>query len=349
MASSSEAARVSGPVSRAGPPAEAILELQGFSLTFSPSAPVNLVEDVSFSVRRGETLCIVGESGCGKSVTSLALMGLLPTPPARIVGGRALFEGRDLFTLDERAREDLRGNRMAMIFQEPMTSLNPAFTIGHQIAEGIRRHRGSSKAEARAEALDMLKLVRIPGPEKRLDAYPHQLSGGMRQRAMIAMALANRPQLLIADEPTTALDVTIQAQILALVRRLQEETGTAMILITHDLGVVAEVADHVAVMYAGCVVETGPVAAIFEDPQHPYTIGLFGSIPSLGPRSGKLATIAGAVPPLELMPKGCRFSPRCPFADQRCVDEPPPLVEAQEGHRAACWYAPIELRAGEPA
>jgi peptide/nickel transport system ATP-binding protein len=344
MALASEAASSHAQQVQAATAAEPVLKVKGFSLSFSKDTPVNLVEDVSFSVGRGETLCIVGESGCGKSVTSLALMGLLPTPPARIVAGRAEFEGRDLFTMDERSREDLRGNRMAMIFQEPMTSLNPAFTIGHQIAEGIQRHRNLSRAEARAEALQMLNLVRIPAPEKRLDAYPHQLSGGMRQRAMIAMALANRPQLLIADEPTTALDVTIQAQILALVRRLQEETGTAMILITHDLGVVAEVADLVAVMYAGCIVETGPVDAIFEDPQHPYTIGLFGSIPSLGRRSGKLATIAGAVPPLDQMPKGCRFAPRCPFADQRCFNEVPPYVEAREGHRAACWYAPLEQK-----
>ena len=229
-----------------------LLNVQGLSVRFD-GAPkdVNVVDDVSFSVSKGKTLCIVGESGCGKSVTSLALMGLLPTPPARIVAGSAMFDGRDLLTLTERERADLRGDRMAMIFQEPMTSLNPAFTIGDQIAEGIVRHRKVSKAEAWERALDMLKKVRIPAPEKRLRAYPHEMSGGMRQRVMIAMALANDPQLLIADEPTTALDVTIQAQILTLIRRLQEETGTAMILITHDLGVVAEVADEVAVMYAG--------------------------------------------------------------------------------------------------
>ena len=226
-----------------------------------------------------------------------------------------------------------------MIFQEPMTSLNPAFTIGDQIAEGVRRHKAVGKAEARGRALDMLRLVRIPAPEKRLDAYPHQLSGGMRQRAMIAMALANDPQLLIADEPTTALDVTIQAQILALVRRLQDETGTAMILITHDLGVVAEVADHVAVMYAGRIVESGPVEAIFDDPQHPYTIGLMGSVPSLGRREGRLATIPGTVPPADRMPPGCRFAPRCPFAAPRCTAEAPP----------ASWSARTTMpRAGSP-
>jgi peptide/nickel transport system ATP-binding protein len=323
-------------------PSEPVLRVENFSLTFSDKAPANLIEDVSFSVERGKTLCIVGESGCGKSVTSLALMGLLASPPARIVRGRALFGGRDLFSMPERQKADLRGNGMAMIFQEPMTSLNPAFTVGHQIAEGIMRHRKLTKAEARAEALKMLEWVRIPAAEKRLDAYPHQMSGGIRQRVMIAMALANRPRLLIADEPTTALDVTIQAQILALIRRIQEETGTAMILITHDLGVVAEVADHVAVMYAGRIVEQGPVGEIFGDPQHPYTIGLFGSVPSLGRRQGRLATIKGAVPPLELMPKGCRFAPRCPFSDRRCFDEVPPAIELGPDHTAACWYTPLE-------
>jgi peptide/nickel transport system ATP-binding protein len=319
-----------------------LLEVDGFSLSFSPSAPVDLIDGVSFSVERGKTLCIVGESGCGKSVTSLALMGLLPMPPARIKAGTARFEGRDLFALKEREMADLRGNEIAMIFQEPMTSLNPAFTIGQQLAEGIQRHSKVSKSEARSQALKMLEWVRIPAPEKRLDAYPHQLSGGMRQRVMIAMALSNRPKLLIADEPTTALDVTIQAQILALISKLQRETGTAMILITHDLGVVAEVADHVAVMYAGRVVEQGPVAAIFDDPQHPYTIGLLGSMPSLGKREGRLATIEGSVPPLDAMPKGCRFVDRCPFGDARCREEVPPLREVGSGHRAACWYAPLE-------
>jgi len=331
-------------------PEQPLLNVQGLSVRFD-GAPkgVNVVDDVSFSVRKGKTLCIVGESGCGKSVTSLALMGLLPTPPARIVSGSAMFDGQDLLTLTERERADLRGDRMAMIFQEPMTSLNPAFTIGDQIAEGIVRHRKISKAEAMGRALEMLKKVRIPAPEKRLRAYPHEMSGGMRQRVMIAMALANDPELLIADEPTTALDVTIQAQILTLIQRLQEETGTAMILITHDLGVVAEVADEVAVMYAGHVVESGPVEAIFEDPQHPYTIGLMGSVPSLGRRQGRLATIRGTVPPAELMPKGCRFTPRCPFSDARCGNELPPLGEIRPGHLARCWYAPLEQKRGAAA
>lgn len=325
---------------------EPVLKVDDFTLSFSDNAPTSLVEGISFTVERGKTLCIVGESGCGKSVTSLALMGLLPTPPARIRRGTAMFGGKDLFAMSERDKADLRGNDIAMIFQEPMTSLNPAFTVGQQIAEVIIRHRNLSKADARAETLKMLERVRIPAPDKRLDAYPHQLSGGMRQRVMIAMALANQPRLLIADEPTTALDVTIQAQILRLIRQIQEETGTAMILITHDLGVVAEVADHVAVMYAGRIVEQGPVNEIFNNPQHPYTIGLFGSIPTLGRRQGKLATIKGSVPPLELMPAGCRFAPRCPFADKRCYEQVPPMPLLGPDHTAACWYAPLEQSFG---
>jgi oligopeptide/dipeptide ABC transporter ATP-binding protein len=324
----------------AGTALSPLLSVGGLALRFA-GMPGIVVDGVSFSVAGGETLCIVGESGCGKSVTALALMGLLPAT-AQVVSGRAVLEGRDLFRLSERERADLRGNRMAMIFQEPMTSLNPAFTIGHQIAEGVRRHRNVSKAEARRRAVEMLRRVRIPAPEQRIDAYPHQLSGGMRQRAMIAMALANDPQLLIADEPTTALDVTIQAQILALIRRLQEEMGTAMILITHDLGVVAEVADQVAVMYAGRIVESGPVEAIFDDPQHPYTIGLMGSMPSLGRRAGPLATISGTVPSPDRMPPGCRFAPRCPFGEPRCQAEVPPDAAVGQGHRAACWFAPLE-------
>lgn len=327
-------------------PAEAsspVLEVTGLSLKFSraPDAP-NLIDNLSFTVHAGKTLCIVGESGCGKSVTSLALMGLLPTPPANIVAGRAMFDGHDLLALGEREFADVRGNRLAMIFQEPMTSLNPAFTIGHQIEEGIRRHRGLDGKAARAEALAMLKLVRIPSPETRLDNYPHELSGGMRQRVMIAMALANRPTLIIADEPTTALDVTIQAQVLALIQNLQAETGTAMVLITHDLGVVAEVADHVAVMYAGRIVEYGTVEEIFDDPQHPYTIGLMGAIPSIGKRSGALATIRGSVPSPERMPAGCRFAPRCPFAQARCVEAAPDDRALYGSHRVACWVAPVD-------
>ncbi|HTH62634.1 MAG TPA: ABC transporter ATP-binding protein [Paraburkholderia sp.] len=328
---------------------EPVLEVRGFTLKFSRAASAkNLVHDVSFSVGRGETLCIVGESGCGKSVTSLALMGLLPSPPANRVAGEALFEGRDLFRCTEKELSDLRGNRIAMVFQEPMTSLNPSFTVGHQLAEVIRRHRRMTAAQARDEACDMLRRVRIPAPEKRLDVYPHEMSGGMRQRVMIAMALANRPALLIADEPTTALDVTIQAQVLRLFKTLQQETGTAMVLITHDLGVVAEVADQVAVMYAGGIVEYGSVTDIFDDPQHPYTIGLMGAIPSIGQRDGALATITGTVPSPGDMPDGCRFAPRCPFADARCHEAAPPKRTLSGAHQVACWRAPIENIA-EPA
>jgi peptide/nickel transport system ATP-binding protein len=308
---------------------------------------VDLVDRASFRLGRGETLCLVGESGCGKSITALAVMGLLASPPARITRGRALFQGEDLLSMPRKKLADLRGNRLAMIFQEPMTSLNPAFRIGDQIAEAVVRHHGVSQQEGRARALEVLRRVRIPAAEKRLDSYPHQLSGGMRQRVMIAMALVNRPDLLIADEPTTALDVTIQAQILALIAELQREAGMAMILVTHDLGVVAEVADRVAVMYAGRFVETGPVDAIFSDPQHPYTLGLIGSLPSLGKREGRLATIAGSVPPPQRFPAGCRFATRCPFADERCASEVPPLVETRTpGHQVACFKAPLELHVG---
>ena len=325
-----------------------LLVVEDLALRFG-GGPSNVVDGVSFDVAAGETLCIVGESGCGKSVTSLALMGLLPMPPAEIVRGRALFEGRDLLALSRREIGRLRGDRMAMIFQEPMTSLNPVYTVGEQIAEIVRRHRPVGRAEARARALEMLERVKVPAAKRRLDDYPHQMSGGMRQRVMIAMALANDPRLLIADEPTTALDVTIQAQILDLMRELQQETGTALILITHDLGVVAEVADKVAVMYAGRIVETGPVAAIFDDPQHPYTLGLISSVPSLGERGGRLATIPGMVPTVERMPAGCRFAPRCPFADAGCRAELPPLTQIAEGHSAACRYAPLERHFGDAA
>ena len=325
-----------------------LLVVDDLALRFGDSSS-NVVDGVSFDVAAGETLCIVGESGCGKSVTSLALMGLLPMPPAELVRGRALFEGRDLFTLSRREMGRLRGDRMAMIFQEPMTSLNPVYTVGEQIAEIVRRHRPVGRTEARARALEMLERVKVPAAKRRLDDYPHQMSGGMRQRVMIAMALANDPRLLIADEPTTALDVTIQAQILDLMRELQQETGTALILITHDLGVVAEIADKVAVMYAGRIVETGPVAAIFDDPQHPYTLGLISSIPSLGERAGRLAAIPGMVPTVEQMPVGCRFAPRCPFSDAACRAEAPPLTEVASGHAVACRYAPLERHFGDAA
>ena len=306
--------------------------------------PQNIVDDVSFTLNPGETLCLVGESGCGKSLTALALMGLLQSPPLAIAGGTARFEGEDLLTMPPARLRETRGGRMAMIFQEPMTSLNPAIKIGEQIAESVRRHKRVSPAAARDRALEMLRRVRIPAPEKRLDEFPHQLSGGMRQRAMIAMALANDPQLLIADEPTTALDVTIQAQILELMRDLQSETGAAMIMITHDLGVVAEMADKVAVMYGGRIVEAGTTEAVFTDPQHPYTIGLMSSMPSLGDRHDRLVTVPGVVPQPAEMPSGCRFVTRCPFAAPICADVPP-LQSCGEDHAVACARAPLETLA----
>ena len=268
-------------------------------------------------------------------------MRLLPKTGTR-VSGSVVFEGRDLGRLPEREMQDLRGNRLAMIFQEPMTSLNPSFTVGDQIGEALMRHRGLSAAAARQAAVDMLARVRIPSPEVRVDEYPHKLSGGMRQRVMIAMALACAPTLLIADEPTTALDVTIQAQILDLLRQLREETGTAIVLITHDLGVVAETCDDVAVMYAGEIVEQAPAASLFSAPQHPYTVGLLGSIPLISERRERLATISGSVPSLAGQFAGCRFAGRCPFADARCRAQAPPLAAVSAGHLSRCWKAPLE-------
>jgi peptide/nickel transport system ATP-binding protein len=307
------------------------------------------VDGVSFSVDGGRTLGIVGESGCGKSVTSLSIMGLLPKGQGRISGGSVRFEGRDLATLSPEEMRRLRGGRMAMIFQEPMTSLNPAFTIGDQLVEAIRVHRDLDAARAREHAIEMLRRVRIPSPERRIDEYPHKLSGGMRQRVMIAMALACEPKLLIADEPTTALDVTIQAQVLDLMRTLREETGTAIILITHDLGVVAELADDVVVMYAGRIVERAPVRQLFERPQHPYTIGLLGSIPSMHLEQERLHAIEGQVPTPMTKVQGCRFAPRCPFAVARCRAEDPPLMAMGEGQEAACWRAPLDALLADPA
>jgi oligopeptide/dipeptide ABC transporter ATP-binding protein len=299
------------------------------------------VDGVSFSLRRGRTLCLVGESGSGKSVTALSIMGLIQEP-GRVEADAIRFEDRDLLALDARERQALRGDRMAMIFQEPMTSLNPAFTIGDQIAESLLRHRGLDRSAARARAIELLRRVRMPLPEQRVDQYPHQLSGGMRQRAMIAMALACDPVLLIADEPTTALDVTIQAQILDLLRILRSETGAAILLITHDLGVVAEIADEVAVMYAGKIVESADVARLYDDPHHPYTLGLLSSIPRLGQERDRLPAIDGMVPSPQRMPRGCRFHPRCPLADQRCAAEEPVSRVIAPGHRVACWKAPID-------
>jgi peptide/nickel transport system ATP-binding protein len=299
------------------------------------------VDGVNFSLGPGKTLGIVGESGCGKSVTALSIMGLVPQPPGRVAGGSIVFDGDDLTTLPVAKMRELRGDRISMIFQEPMTSLNPAFTVGEQIVEVLLRHRRVTRAEAKSQAIDMLRRVHIPSPERRFVDYPHRLSGGMRQRVMIAMALACKPKLLIADEPTTALDVTIQAQILHLMRSLRNDTGTAIILITHDLGVVAELADDVVVMYAGRVVERASVAALFEQPQHPYTIGLLGSLPRLDRVQDRLAAIEGAVPNPMTPTTGCRFHPRCPFAYERCVHEDPPDIDVGGGHQAACWRVPL--------
>jgi peptide/nickel transport system ATP-binding protein len=321
---------------------EPLLDVRDLSVRFATDEGLlTAVDGVSFTVERGRTLGIVGESGCGKSVTSLAVMGLVQQPPGK-VQGEIRFEGTDLLTVAPARMRDLRGNRLAMIFQEPMTSLNPAFTIGDQIVEAILRHRGGTPAEARTRAIEMLRRVRIPSPERRIDDYPHKLSGGMRQRAMIAMALACDPVLLIADEPTTALDVTIQAQILDLMRTLRRETGTAIVLITHDLGVVAETADEVVVMYAGQVVERAPVRALFALPQHPYTVGLLGSIPELGERREHLPAIPGSVPTLTDIPAGCRFAERCPFVEDACRAASPPLVEVRPGHFTRCRRAPLQ-------
>ncbi len=320
-----------------------LLAIDDLRVTFrnAEGAETVAVDGVSFVARRGSTLGIVGESGCGKSVTSLAIMGLLPKNSARVTG-RVGFEGLDLLKASDHTVRDMRGDRLAMIFQEPMTSLNPAYTIGDQISEAIVRHRKVSRAEARARSIAMLMKVRIPSPETRFDDYPHKLSGGMRQRAMIAMALSCDPDLLIADEPTTALDVTIQAQILDLMRKLRAETGAAIILITHDLGVVAEVCDDVIVMYAGQVVERAPVAELFAHPQHPYTVGLLGSLPRLDRQRDRLSAIGGSVPSMDPPPAGCRFAPRCPFADETCRRKMPPLALAGAGHATRCLKAPLE-------
>jgi len=318
-----------------------LLELRRLAVSFATDdGTVQAVDGIDLALQRGRTLGLVGESGCGKSVTSLAVMGLLPPENSR-VSGEVHFEGRDLLKIAPNELRDLRGARLAMIFQEPMTSLNPAYTIGNQIIEAIQRHQGLNAADARARAIAVLKLVRISNPEKRVDDYPHKLSGGMRQRAMIAMALACGPQLLIADEPTTALDVTIQAQILDLMRGLRRDTGTAIILITHDLGVVAEMADDVAVMYAGQIVERAPVASLFARPEHPYTVGLLGSIPKLDQKRERLPSIEGRVPDMAHPPEGCRFAARCPFVEPACRDAVPPLVEVAPDHLSRCRRAPL--------
>jgi oligopeptide/dipeptide ABC transporter ATP-binding protein len=297
------------------------------------------VDGVSFGLSRGETLGLVGESGCGKSVTSLSVMRLIPTPPGEIESGEVRFKGRDLLGLDESDMRHVRGNDIAMVFQEPMTSLNPVFTCGYQIDEAVMLHQELDRRAARRKTVEMLNLVGIPDAEQRADEYPHQLSGGMRQRVMIGMALSCNPDILIADEPTTALDVTIQAQILELISKLQEEFGMAVLMITHDLGVIAEVADRVAVMYAGKIVESGNVSEIFGSPSHPYTQGLLASIPKLSQRKDRLSVIPGTVPDATHFPDACRFSPRCGLADSICRSVEPELLEVGEGHASACWLA----------
>jgi len=334
MAGQSEASAASGDV---------VLEVQSLATHFRTERGLfRAVDGVSFSLRRGRTLGIVGESGCGKSVTSLSIMGLVPEPPGIRAGGKVLLEGEDLLAKSRDEMTLIRGAKIAMIFQEPMTSLNPVHRIGDQIVEGLVRTRGLARDAAREKAIAMLRLVRIPSPETRIEAFPHELSGGMRQRVMIAMALAGDPSVLIADEPTTALDVTIQAQILEIMREVRERLGMAIILITHDLGVIAEMADDVMVMYAGQVVERAPVDRLFEDAQHPYTLGLLACLPRLDIDQERLMTIEGMVPSPDAMPSGCRFSPRCPLADEKCRAEAPPLDSLSAGHEVACWKAPIE-------
>ena len=316
-----------------------VRDLKTYFVTGRGAGTARAVDGVSFELFPGETLGIVGESGCGKTVTSLSILRLIPEPPGHIRPGSYIeFDGRNLLTLEPPDLRAIRGNRIAMVFQEPMTSLNPVFTVGDQVAEAAIVHQGLSRAQARARAIEMLRLVGIPDPETRVDDYPHQLSGGMRQRVVIAMALVCRPQILIADEPTTALDVTIQAQILELLERLQAELGMAVMLITHDLGVVAGTADRVVVMYAGQVVETATTKELFAGPRHPYTEGLMASIPRLDRPAERLYSIPGNVPAATHWPTGCRFHPRCPHAWDKCRSEEPPLLDTgTSGHSARCW------------
>jgi oligopeptide/dipeptide ABC transporter ATP-binding protein len=326
------------------PPNDILLSVRGLTTRFFTEEGVSYaVEDVSFDIPRGQTVALVGESGCGKTVTALSILRLVPDPPGRIVSGSVSLGGADLLKLPEARVREVRGNRISMVFQEPMTSLNPVFTIGDQIIEALVLHKKVGGGEALTQTIAMLRKVGIPDPEARVREYPHQMSGGMRQRAMIAMALVCGPELLIADEPTTALDVTIQAQILDLLKGLQDEIGMSILLITHDLGVVAEIARHVAVMYAGRIVEEADVQELYENPLHPYTVGLFRSRPSLE-RKGPLAAIPGLVPSPLAIPPGCAFHPRCPLSDgAKCVHDRPPLEPKKEGqaqgHAAACWYA----------
>jgi peptide/nickel transport system ATP-binding protein len=321
--------------------AERLLEIKGLKTHFfTEEGVVRAVDGVDLHVDKGETLGVVGESGCGKTVTALSVMKLIPMPPGRITEGQMLYQGKDLVTLPPAQMRKIRGKEISMVFQEPMTSLNPVFTIGEQIAEAIRLHEGLGRRDAMAKTVDMLKLVHIPNPDRRVKEYPHQLSGGMRQRVMIAMALSCNPKLLIADEPTTALDVTIQAQILELLNELKAKIGMAVMLITHDMGVIAETAQRVMVMYAGKVVEEASVKNLFKEPLHPYTQGLLRSIPRIdlaATKKQRLEAIPGVVPSLLNLPKGCRFTPRCPHAMPVCSEQEPVLKEVRPGHKVSCW------------
>ncbi len=319
---------------------DTLLEVRGLRTWFhTREGVVKAVDGVSFTVARGEALAVVGESGCGKTVTALSVMRLIPDPPGRIEEGEILFEGRDLLRMDDREIRQVRGNHIGMIFQDPMTSLNPVFTIGSQIREAIQVHLGLSRKEAKKRAIELLEMVEIPQAERRYKMYPHEFSGGMRQRAMIAMALSCQPKLLIADEPSTALDVTIQAQIMELIGKLREEIDLAVMLITHDLGVVAGVAETVLVMYAGKVVEYADIDRVYYNSRHPYAWSLMRSVPRLDEKKDRLLTIGGLPPSLINLPPGCSFSPRCPFGEEVCAAEEPPLIEVEPGHLSACHFA----------
>ncbi|MBP0439961.1 ABC transporter ATP-binding protein [Tianweitania sediminis] len=325
--------------------ARPVLDIRDFSVELRSGKTISpIVDKVNFEVHEGRTLGIVGESGCGKSMLSLGIMKLVPSPPACIAGGKVLLDGTDLVPCSEREMQEVRGNRISMIFQEPMTSLNPVYTVGFQIIEALRAHSSLTSAQARSRAIDLLREVGISNPEKRVEEYPHRLSGGMRQRVMIAIALACNPRVLIADEPTTALDVTIQAQILDLMRSLKSDSGTAIILISHDLGVIAEMADDVVVMYAGRIIEQAPVHSLFAAPSHPYTQGLLGSMPTVDGDQERLQPIPGTVPPPHDRPHGCAFHPRCKLSDETCRTQRPPLEEKISGHKVACWHTGLGAR-----
>lgn len=324
-----------------------LLQVHGLKTIFKTGrGTVKAVDDVSFEIGEGETLALVGESGCGKSVTSLSILRLIQEPPGKIIGGEIHYKGQNLLKLGKKEMRKVRGNDISMIFQEPMTSLNPLFTVGNQIGEALRLHQGMNKKDAREKCVDMLDLVGIPDPQSRVSNYPHEMSGGMRQRVMIAMALACNPNLLIADEPTTALDVTIQAQILDLIRNLKEKMGMALLLITHDFGIVTEMADRVGVMYAGKMAEYGSVENIFNNPRHPYTVGLLNSIPGVEKKGERLNTITGNVPDLLNLPSGCSFQGRCPLVSDQCRRDDPELKEIEKGHQTRCWHSDKVTRKG---